>query len=81
MKSNPVLKLGLKVLEFEFFFCLKSEYRVLEIGRTKLKPTPEEPPNQFFTASKPRLEALFTGKNCTTLINSSISSLILLKRL
>jgi hypothetical protein len=40
----------------------------LEIGRTKLKPTPEEAPNRFCTASKPRLEALFTGKKCTTLI-------------
>jgi hypothetical protein len=50
--------------------------------RTKLKLTPEKPPNQFFTASKPRLEAVvFTGKKCTTLINSSIGSLILHKRL
>jgi hypothetical protein len=39
---------------------LESESRVLEIGRTKLKPpTPEEPPKiKFVVLQKPRLEAL-----------------------
>jgi hypothetical protein len=88
MKSNPVFKTRLeKVLEFEKKTCvLESESRVLEIGRTKLKPpTPEEdePPKiKFVVLQKPRLEALFTGKNCTTLIKFlKITSLIFTQKI